>query len=175
MAPKIAPAVLSLLLTGCASAPPAAPRAPATAATAAADTPDPPPAGSKRLPSSIDCEPEPPLICQPPDCVSATGEAGRRIGSLDKEVIRAVIRAHLAEVRACYDAIAFTQTDAKGTMRVKLGIGPSGAVQTSCLVSSELGAASVDACVLERVLTWRFPAPDGGGWVIVTYPFVFTR
>ena len=175
MIPKIVPAGLSLLLTACAvAAPPPAPRA-APAVSAAADAPALPPAGSKRLPSSIDCEPEPPMICQPPDCVSATGEAGRRIGSLDKEVIRAGIRAHIAEVKDCYDAIAFTQTDAKGTMRVKFGIGPSGAVQTSCLVSSELGAASVDDCVLERVLTWRFPAPDGGGWVIVTYPFVFTR
>ena len=75
-------------------------------------------------------------------------------------MIRAEIRSHLAEVRVCYDAIAFTQAEAKGTMRIKLGISPSGAVQSSCLVSSD-GAASVDACVLERALTWTFPRPTG--------------
>ena len=140
----------------------------------AIDPPDGPPIGTGRLPSSIACEPEPPRPCGA-DCVTATGEAARHVGSLDKEVIRAVIRAHVDEVRACYDAIGLVQPSARGRMAIKFGISPSGAVQTSCLVSSDLRAPSAEACVLERALNWRFPAPEGGGWVIVTYPFTFER
>jgi TonB family protein len=159
-------------VAGCATRPPGPTRSPPEAV--ATDPHDGPPIGTGRLPSSLACEPEPPLPCGA-ECVTATGEAARHIGSLDKEVIRAVVRAHLDEVRECYDAIGLTQPSARGRLAIKFGISPSGAVQTSCLVSSDLGAPPVDACVLERVLNWRFPAPEGGGWVIVTYPFTFER
>jgi TonB family protein len=146
-------------LAGCATSP------------RAAEPPVGPPIGTGRLPSSLACEPEPPC----PACVTVTGEAARHVGSLDKEVIRAGIRAHIDDARACYDIIGLTQPSAHGRVTIKFGIGPSGAVQTSCLVSSELGAPSVDACLLQSALGWRFPAPEGGGWVIVTYPFAFER
>jgi hypothetical protein len=32
---------------------------------------------------------------------------------------------------------------------------------------------SLRACLEEKVMRWRFPAPRGGGVVIVRYPFVF--
>jgi len=34
--------------------------------------------------------------------------------------------------------------------------------------------ANVEECVLRVVRRIRFPAPKGGGEVIVTYPFMFT-
>ena len=177
MLPQVGGAQITILLVivsaaACATAP----RGPTRSAPKPVETepPDGPPIGTGRLPLSIGCEPEPPLPCGA-ECVTATGEAARHIGSLDKEVIRAVIRAHLVEVRECYDAIGRTQPSARGRSAIKFGISPSGAVQTSCLVATDLGAPAVDACVLERALNWRFPAPDGGGWVIVTYPFTFER
>ena len=157
-----------VLAAGCAaSAPPPAPHA-----APAAVAPEGPPEGSKRLPASIRCEPEPPCAG---DCVAAQGEAGRRLGSLDKEDIRKVIRAHVDEARSCYDAIATTKPAAVGKVMVRFGIAPSGAVETSCLVSSELDDESVDRCLLDMTHAWRFPKPEGGGWVVVSYPFVFTR
>jgi outer membrane biosynthesis protein TonB len=156
-----------VVVVGCATA--ASRKGPA--GEVADDKPVPPPVGTKRLPSSLQCEPEPPC----PDCVTATGDQARLIGSLDKEVIRGVFRSHIAEVKACYDAVAATHPDASGALRVRFGIAPSGAVETSCLVSSELNDAAVERCVVELLLSWKFPAPDGGGWVAVTYPFQFSR
>ena len=156
-----------VVAVGCATA--ASHKSPA--GEAADDKPVPPPAGTKRLPSSLQCEPEPPCT----DCVTATGDEARLIGSLDKEVIRGVMRSHVAQVKACYDAVVATHPDARGTLRVRFGMSPSGAVETSCLVSSELNDAAVERCVVELLLSWRFPAPEGGGWVAVTYPFQFSR
>jgi hypothetical protein len=158
-------------VAACATGPGSSGSQAAPGAAAAAWAPAAPPAGTQRLPWSIYCEPEPQPACDA-DCVIAHGG---RSGSLDKEVIRAEIRAHLAEVTDCYDGFGLAFPEAKGAMRVKFGIAPSGAVQTSCLVSSELNAPPMDRCVLDRLLNWAFPAPEGGGWVIVTYPFVFTR
>jgi len=157
---------LAILTAACAA------RAPAPGAPAAAEAPDPPPAGSKRLPSSISCEPEPPCG---DDCTSATGEAGRRLGSLDKEDIRRVIRSHVADMKTCYDAITEAHPDAAGKVMVRFGIAPSGVVQTSCLVSSDLNDTPADRCIVDVPLRWTFPKPEGGGWVVVNYPFVFSR
>ena len=85
------------------------------------------------------------------------------------------MRAHLAELQACYDAIASTHPGTEGRVMARFAIAPTGAVEASCLVTSSLNDASVDRCVVERVLGWHFPTPDGGGWVVVDYPFVFTR
>lgn len=170
---KPAPQTLTLLFAiGCAATESgSASQRAASSGTSIDDRPVPPPPGSKRLSSSIICEPEPPC----PDCVTETGEKARRIGSLDKEVIRGVIRGHLGEVKACYDTVWTTHPDAQGRMMVRLGIAPSGSVETSCLVSSSLNDSSVELCVVDDLLRWTFPRPDGGGWVIVSYPFVFTR
>jgi hypothetical protein len=161
------PFLLVFPFLGCAAS---APRGAGPAS--GAEAPAPPPQGSKRLPASLDCEPEAPCGA---DCVTTHGEASRGQGSLDKEVIRQVIRSHVADVQACYDTIALTHSAAVGRMMVRFGIAPSGGVETTCLVSSELNDASVERCVVDLPLAWKFPKPDGGGWVVVSYPFVFTR
>ena len=156
----------------CASTPSSGPpTAPNGGRALADDANAPPPDGSKRLPSSIACEPEPP--CE--DCVVVKGERARHVGSLDKEVIRGVIRSHADEVRTCYDAVALTRPDARGKMMIRFGIAASGIVAASCLVTSELSEPAVERCVVDLPLGWTFPPPDGGGWVVVSYPFVFSR
>jgi hypothetical protein len=158
------------LLAGCASAP--SRTAPTAAASPAAEQdPATPPDGASRLPASIDCEPRPP--CE--GCLTYQGVAARHVGSLDKEDIRGVIRSHLLDVKACYDAVETTHPSAAGQMMVRFGIDASGGVRTSCLVSSELHDTRVERCVVDLPLAWRFPQPQGGGWVVVSYPFVFTR
>ncbi|HXJ21205.1 MAG TPA: AgmX/PglI C-terminal domain-containing protein [Polyangia bacterium] len=157
---------------GCASTGPG-PRAVVPPAAGETDVdPTRPPAGSKRLPSSIACEPTPPCT----DCKLATGGAQPSpSGSLDKEVIRSIIRSHLAQARACYDAVAQTDPAAAGMLKLTFGIAPSGQVATSCLESSQLRDAVVERCMADIPLSWTFPPPEGGGWVVVTYPYLFTR
>jgi hypothetical protein len=93
-------------------------------------------------------------------------------GSLSKEVIRRVIQRHINEVRFCYEQELSSRPDLSGRVQVKFIISPSGAVQAANVESSTLGAARAEGCIAQAVRRWTFPAPDGGGIVIVSYPFV---
>jgi hypothetical protein len=93
-------------------------------------------------------------------------------GSLSKEVIRRVIQRHINEVRFCYEQELNSRPDLSGRVQVKFIISPSGAVQAANVESSTLGAARAETCIAQAVRRWTFPAPDGGGIVIVSYPFV---
>ena len=93
-------------------------------------------------------------------------------GSLSKEVIRRVIQRHINEVRFCYEQELNSRPDLSGRVQIKFIIAPSGAVQAANLESSTLGAARAENCIAQAVRRWTFPAPDGGGIVIVSYPFV---
>lgn len=93
-------------------------------------------------------------------------------GSLSKEVIRRVIQRHINEVRFCYEQELNSRPDLAGRVQVKFIISPSGAVQAANVENSSLGAARAEQCIAAAVRRWTFPAPDGGGIVIVSYPFV---
>jgi len=93
-------------------------------------------------------------------------------GSLSKEVIRRVIQRHINEVRFCYEQELNSRPDLSGRVQVKFIVSPSGAVQAANVESSTLGAARAETCIAAAVRRWTFPAPDGGGIVIVSYPFV---
>jgi TonB family protein len=93
-------------------------------------------------------------------------------GSLSKEVIRRVIRQHINEIRFCYEQVLATKPDLGGRVGVQFIISPTGAVQMSKLANSTLGNATVEQCIVKAVRRWTFPSPEGGGVVIVTYPFV---
>lgn len=93
-------------------------------------------------------------------------------GSLSKEVIRRVIQRHLNEVRFCYEQELNARPDLSGRVAVKFIISPSGAVQAANVESSTLGSPKAENCIASAVRRWTFPAPDGGGIVIVSYPFV---
>jgi|GEM_PF-6650760 len=113
---------------------------------------------------------------RPRDLVGApqvrAGEVDVR-GSLPREVIQRVIRMHLNEVRFCYERELANQPNLAGRVNVRFVISPTGAVQTASVASSTLSSAPVETCVSGAVQRWTFPAPDGGGIVIVDYPFVF--
>jgi hypothetical protein len=93
-------------------------------------------------------------------------------GSLSKEVIRRVIQRHINEVRFCYEQELNARPDISGRVQVKFIISPSGAVQAANVESSTLGSPKAEGCIATAVRRWTFPAPDGGGIVIVSYPFV---
>jgi biopolymer transport protein ExbD len=94
-------------------------------------------------------------------------------GSLSKEDIRRVIGANLDMVRACYErAMSFSTTAFEGRVSIQFTIAPDGTVRASEVVSNSTGSGAVAACIAEEVRHWQFPAPQGGGIVIVTYPFV---
>lgn len=95
-------------------------------------------------------------------------------GSLSKEVIRRVIQRHLNEVRFCYEEGMRAAAELAGRVEVKFVIAPSGAVQAANVASSTLAGdrAETAQCIAQAVRRWGFPAPEGGGVVVVTYPFL---
>jgi metallo-beta-lactamase class B len=95
-------------------------------------------------------------------------------GSLDKEVIRRVIRNHLADIRSCYERELSKDRYLVGRISVQFTVASTGDVIASSLQSSTMDNASVEDCVVRTVRQWKFPKPQGGGVVIISYPFNFT-
>lgn len=91
--------------------------------------------------------------------------------TLSREAVRRTIRRHVNEVRFCYEQELGQRPDLAGRVTLTLVIGATGAVQSTSIASSTLGSARVEDCVAAAGRRWTFPAPDGGGSVLVTYPF----
>lgn len=94
-------------------------------------------------------------------------------GSLDREIIRRIIRQHRAEYQYCYEKELQTKRDLNGKIVVKFTIAGNGNVIQSSVVESTMGNAAVERCLVSRIRRWVFPEPKGGGIVVVNYPFVF--
>ncbi len=93
-------------------------------------------------------------------------------GGLDKDIIRRVVRAHINEVRYCYNQGLVRDPNLKGRVAVQFTIGPSGSVPAAVVQESSIKDQNVGQCIAKAVKRWKFPKPDGGGNVVVTYPFV---
>jgi TonB family protein len=93
-------------------------------------------------------------------------------GALDKDIIRRIVRAHINEVRYCYNQGLARDPMLKGRVSIEFTIGVSGKVSVASVADSTLGDADVDKCIALAVKRWTFPKPTGGGVVVVTYPFV---
>jgi TonB family protein len=94
-------------------------------------------------------------------------------GSLDKEIIRRVIRMHANEVKYCYEQELTRHPALSGRIAVQFTIAATGQVISSVLQSSTMGNPQVENCVVQAFRRWYFPYPTGGGIVLVSYPFNF--
>lgn len=95
-------------------------------------------------------------------------------GSLSKEVIKRVIRRHINEVRFCYEQELNQRPDLEGRVTIGFIISPTGAVQSANVANSTMSNQRVESCIADAVRRWTFPAPEGGGIVVVNYPFMLT-
>jgi len=95
-------------------------------------------------------------------------------GSLDKEIIRRIVRRHLNEVKFCYEEQLIRQPALAGRIVVQFMIARNGQVLSSVLQSSSMKNPAVERCTVQAVHRWQFPEPQGGGLVTVTYPFSLT-
>ena len=110
----------------------------------------------------------------PPGMTLEEGLAKGLVGSLEKATIRQVIRKDLREVRACYEKALVRQPGLTGRVLIQFVITGNGSVSDSRLYSSSLGSPETEVCIGERACAWKFPPTNGGGAVIVTYPFNLT-
>jgi Ca-activated chloride channel homolog len=92
-------------------------------------------------------------------------------GSLSKDVIRRIIKRHLNEVRFCYEQQLQSDPTLAGRVVIKFVVDARGDVIAASAVESTFADTIIESCILQAVRRWKFPAPEGGGNVVVTYPF----
>lgn len=95
-------------------------------------------------------------------------------GGLDRDIIRRIVRAHINEVRHCYNQGLAKDPDLGGKVAVQFTIVATGKVGESKVDSTTLSDQNVGECVAKAVKRWKFPKPQGGVDVSVTYPFVLS-
>jgi hypothetical protein len=97
------------------------------------------------------------------------------MGSLDKEIIRRVIKNHIAQIRYCYEKELVRTPGLFGKVTMEFIIKGDGSVSDAKVKETTLKSAEVERCMGAKIRTWTFPKPKGGGIVIVKYPFVLKR
>ena len=95
------------------------------------------------------------------------------MGSLDKTAIQKIIRRHRRAVMRVYEQALKNNPKLSGKIVVKLTIGADGRVKSATIGSSTLNDKTVEQGILRVMRRMRFPAPSGGGEVVISYPFVF--
>lgn len=95
------------------------------------------------------------------------------VGGLDREEIANYIKTQLGQILYCYERQLSANKELFGKVSVKFTISGTGQVEAQAINDSTLKNNNVEGCMLNKIATWKFPAPKGGTKVIVTYPFLF--
>lgn len=95
-------------------------------------------------------------------------------GGLDKDIVRRIVRSHINEVRHCYNQGLTRAPGLAGRVSLSFSITPSGTVSAAVVQESTLADNAVGACMSKAVKRWKFPKPQGGASVAVTYPFTLS-
>ena len=93
-------------------------------------------------------------------------------GSLSKEQINKVVRAHLAGVKYCYEKELQHKTSLSGGVDVFWVIQPDGTVSKANVKQSTMNDAAVEGCIVRQVKQWQFPKAPGQT-IVGRYPFIF--
>ena len=95
------------------------------------------------------------------------------VGGLSKEVIAKIIRSHQSEIKYCYEVELQKNPSLFGKVAVLFIIDAAGAVSQADVSETSLGNANTEQCMLSRIRRWKFPEPEVGGLVTVTFPWIF--
>jgi TonB family protein len=95
------------------------------------------------------------------------------VGGLDKDVIMKVIKRHQNEIKFCYEQELQKNKELGGKVAVAWTIDPAGGVSDANVSESSMGNTNVESCIVQRIRRWKFPEPQGGGVVNVTFPWIF--
>jgi hypothetical protein len=95
------------------------------------------------------------------------------MGSVDKELIRRVIQEHAAQIRYCYEQQLALNPKLQGKVSITWVIQGDGSA-TSAKVdgATTLSDDKVHRCMMDRIMSWQFPKPKGGGVAVITYPWI---
>lgn len=96
-------------------------------------------------------------------------------GGLDRDLIADVINKNIGQIRFCYEQGLQSEPSLNGRVAVAFTINGNGQVSAASVANTTLNARIVEDCIVLRLRGWKFPLPDGGVDVKVTYPFVLRR
>ena len=91
------------------------------------------------------------------------------IGAMSKEAVRKVVHDQIGMIVQCTNT--YGRPGESGKFGMKFIIRAAGNVTDAEIVGSTLANERLEKCILAAPQYWHFPPPDGGGIVIVTYPF----
>lgn len=94
-------------------------------------------------------------------------------GSIDRHIIRRIVRNHINEVRHCYNEALTRDPTAAGRVTMQFVISPTGAVSNAVVGDSDIEDAELGRCIAKAVKRWTFPVSADAGNALVNYPFVF--
>jgi pSer/pThr/pTyr-binding forkhead associated (FHA) protein/outer membrane biosynthesis protein TonB len=99
------------------------------------------------------------------------------VGTIDREAVRRVVRAHLNQIQACYTRELnkldrSRRAELSGKVVLKWDIVERGAAKNVTVASTTLNNPAIEHCMKERLATWQFPEPPSGLVGEVTYPFL---
>ena len=99
--------------------------------------------------------------------------APRKADLTDDQIVTTV-KAHVNDVKACYEESLKEKNDLKGKLVIEFTVGEDGKVVSTRKVESTVNHGKVETCILTKAKTWPFPKPKGVGTVVFPYPFDLT-
>jgi hypothetical protein len=93
-------------------------------------------------------------------------------GSLSKEQVYKVVKAHFAGVKYCYEKELQHKSSLSGNIDIFWVIQPDGTVSKANVKSSAMNDAAVEGCIVRQVKQWQFPKAPGQT-IVGRFPFVF--
>jgi len=96
------------------------------------------------------------------------------LGAIDKELIRRVIQEHASQIRYCYEQELQRDPKLEGKVVVRWIINGDGHVSNPQVDGggTTLSNDAVHRCMMDRIQSWEFPKPKGGGIAVITYPWI---
>jgi TonB family protein len=93
---------------------------------------------------------------------------------LSKSLVGEYLGRYWSQFKWCYSRELDKDPNLYGKVTVTFTISEAGRVSEASVLNSSMNDMNVESCVLRTIRRINFPRPDGGGEVIVTYPFLFT-
>ncbi|MCU0660718.1 MAG: AgmX/PglI C-terminal domain-containing protein [Myxococcota bacterium] len=94
-------------------------------------------------------------------------------GTMSPLEIEPVVAANFAAVEECYKSHSTGDPKLAGRAVFHWTVGRDGAVMEAHLGESTLGNLELTQCILDSIMQWRFPIPQGWPVARIAYPFVF--
>lgn len=90
-------------------------------------------------------------------------------GPIDRDIVRRIVRAHINEVRYCYNKALAVDPNTSGRMVIEFEILDTGKVGAAAIHRSTVSDPQVAECTVAAVRRWTFPKPEKTAKVL--YPF----